>query len=362
MSSTNSTKSTLSKAKILVLVTSNDPSISFKKPTGVYHQNIVQDYIICLQYRIILKWISENGTRVMSHHNCLKNKSITTTPSRQRTISSYCQQPSSSKECSLFQKRIIEACVEYCAVDGRSFGSVAGTGFMNLAKQLINAGATLGTSVSVSELLSHPSTISMEFLFQLKMYIQNQLLSFYSSIGIHYGGLSLHYIDAQSHLRVFTLACQAYDYETQHAINIRSFVNKILEEFGLYLNGDIFIVTDNENKMKCDFKDDVKRIGCSAHYISKILQHAFTYDDIQCDAAQLLFKLARAVVTKVRQCRKQSLLSTCLQNYCDTRFNSIYLMFDSFLKVHFKLPTILNDEQKSNYLKIEYDDLVSICL
>ncbi|CAF1067598.1 unnamed protein product [Rotaria sordida] len=83
---------------------------------------------------------------------------------------------------------------------------------------------------------------------------------------MHYSGLSLHYIDTQSHLRVFTLACQVYDYETQHAINIRSFVNKILEEFGLYLNV-----------------------------------------------------------------------------YCE-------------------LPIILNDEQKSNYLKIEHDDLESICL
>ncbi|CAF4341287.1 unnamed protein product, partial [Rotaria sordida] len=72
MSSTNSTKSTLSKAEIQGVVTSNDPSISFKKPTGVrsefwtnysqvYHKNIVQDYIICLQRRAVLKWISENG-------------------------------------------------------------------------------------------------------------------------------------------------------------------------------------------------------------------------------------------------------------------------------------------------------------
>ncbi|CAF1141676.1 unnamed protein product [Rotaria sordida] len=102
MSSTNSTKSTLSKAEIQGVVTSNDPSISFKKPTGVrsefwtnysqvYHKNIVQDYIICLQRRAVLKWISENGIIVMSHHNCLKNKPVTTTPSRQRTISSYCQ-------------------------------------------------------------------------------------------------------------------------------------------------------------------------------------------------------------------------------------------------------------------------------
>ena len=103
----------------------------------------------------------------------------------------------------------------------------------------------------------------------------------------------------KSQLRVFTLACQAYDFETQHAVNLRAFVNKILEEFGLYLNDDIFIVTDNENKMKCAFKDDVQRVGCSAHYLNKILQHAFNNDDTKCDAAQLLFKISSSYITNI---------------------------------------------------------------
>ncbi|CAF1528170.1 unnamed protein product, partial [Rotaria sordida] len=104
--------------------------------------------------------------------------------------------------------------------------------------------------------------------------------------------------DSQWHLHVFTLACQAYDYETQHVIHIRSFVDKVLEEFGFYLNGNIFIITDNENKMKSAFKDDVKRIECSVHHINIVLQHAFIYDDIQCDAAQLLYTVVRAIVAK----------------------------------------------------------------
>jgi len=137
MASTNSVKSFLSKAEVQSLVASNDASISFVKPTNarsecwtnfsqICHRNISQDYIICLQCKTILKWTSTNRTRVMTHHNYLKNKLISTTPSRQRTISSYCQQSSLSKEYTLFQKRITEACVEYCAVDGRPFESVAG--------------------------------------------------------------------------------------------------------------------------------------------------------------------------------------------------------------------------------------------
>lgn len=172
-----SKKSPLSKSAIQNLVILNSPLISFAKPTNVrsefwtnysqiYYQDIVQDYILCSNCKTVLKWRSESGTRVMSHHHCVRVKPVTSTTPRQRTISSYCQQSSSSIECPLIQKRITEACVEYCAVDGRSFESVAGAGFANLAKQLINAGATLGSSVSASDLLPHPSTVSAEFTFQ----------------------------------------------------------------------------------------------------------------------------------------------------------------------------------------------------
>ncbi len=121
MSAESSTKSILSKAELQTLVTSNDPSVSFTKPKNVrsecwsnfsqvYHEGNPLDYIICLQCKTVLKWTSENGTRVMSHHNCLNN-SISMTPTRQRTISSYYQPSSASKEYPLSQKRITEACV-----------------------------------------------------------------------------------------------------------------------------------------------------------------------------------------------------------------------------------------------------------
>ncbi|CAF0739074.1 unnamed protein product, partial [Didymodactylos carnosus] len=142
----------------------------------IYHANNPQDYIICLQCKSVLRWAKGHGTRVMTYHNCSKNKPVATTPSRQRTISSYCTQSSSSKECPLIQKRIIEACVEYCAVDVRPFESVAGTGFQNLAKQLIYAGATLGTSINVSELLPHPSTISRN-VEHVYLNLKKQLIS-----------------------------------------------------------------------------------------------------------------------------------------------------------------------------------------
>ena len=194
MSLINSEKpvSVLSKAELQSLVTSDDPLISFKKPLNkrsecwtsysqIYYSNNPQDYIVCLQCKCVLKWVKDHGTRVMTHHNCPKSKTVlsttTTTPTRQRSISSYCTQPSTLKECPLIQKRITEACVEYCAVDARSFESVRGIGFQNLAKQLVNAGATLGTSIDISKLLPHPSTVSTRLIFYIGF---NHYIKFFS--------------------------------------------------------------------------------------------------------------------------------------------------------------------------------------
>ncbi|CAF2058966.1 unnamed protein product [Rotaria magnacalcarata] len=232
MSVADSEQSVLSKAELQRLIASDNPKISFKKPTNkrrecwtnysqIYHENNPQDYIMCLQCKSVLRWAKDHGTRVMTPHNCSKPKPVSTTPSRQRTISSYCEQPSLSKECSSIQKRITETCVEYCAVDGRPFESVAGSGFQKLAKQLIYAGATLGTSINSSELLPHPSTISRN-VEHVYLNLKKQLISLCAPLecfcitcdfwtakitGVHYGGISLHYIDEE----LYTLQWSIFD-------------------------------------------------------------------------------------------------------------------------------------------------------
>ena len=60
----------------------------WSKFSQLYHLNIPRNYIVCSTCRVVLKWSSETGTKVIKNHNC-ENKSTSTTPSRQRTISSY---------------------------------------------------------------------------------------------------------------------------------------------------------------------------------------------------------------------------------------------------------------------------------
>jgi hypothetical protein len=89
---------------------------------------------------------------------------------------------------------------------------------------------------------------------------------------------------------MFILACKLYDLPNQKAYNIRDFVNTMVEEFGLKIHEDIFVVSDNEPKMISAFREGVNRIGCSAHYISKVIQHAFELEESRCSGAQELCK------------------------------------------------------------------------
>ncbi|CAF2033247.1 unnamed protein product [Rotaria magnacalcarata] len=156
---------------------------------------------------------------------------------------------------------------------------------------------------------------------------------------------------------MFILACELYDLPNQKAHNIRDFVNIVVEEFGLKINEDIFIVSENEPKMVAAFSDGVIRIGCNAHYINNVIQHAFEFEESCCSGVQTFFSLVQDIITYVRQTHKQSSLSTCVQNYCKIRFSSVYIMLNTFVMVYNKLLSILNTTQSQNYLKINYVEL-----
>ena len=178
--------------------------------------------------------------------------------------------------------------------------------------------------------------------------------------GLHYGGVSLHFVNSNFYLYVFVLACKLYDLPNQKAHQIRDFLNTILEEFNLKLTEDTFVVSDNEPKMICAFKDDAIRVGCSAHYINKVIEHAFESDEALCVGVQNLFTIVRDIINYIRQSHKQSFLSVCIQNYCKTRFSTVYIMLNSFLAVYNELPSILNNNQRQSFLKINYNELVQL--
>ena len=108
----------------------------------------------------------------------------------------------------------------------------------------------------------------------------------FSITSLHYCGIRLHFVDDNYYVRMFVLACKLYDLSNQQAHNIRDFVNTVVEEFGHKLNEDMLVVSDNEPKIVCAFKDDTTRAGCSVHYINKVLEHGFEFDESLCAGVQ----------------------------------------------------------------------------
>ena len=110
-----------------------------------------------------------------------------------------------------------------------------------------------------------------------------------------------------------------------------------MEEFGLKVNEDMFVVSDNEPKMVRAFKDDTTRVGCSVHYINKVLEHAFKLDESLCAGVQKIYFTVREIISYISQSHAQSALSVCIQNYCKTRFSAIYIMLNTFLMINNEL-------------------------
>ncbi|CAF1202262.1 unnamed protein product [Didymodactylos carnosus] len=75
----------------------------------------------------------------------------------------------------------------------------------------------------------------------------------------------------------------------------------------------MYIVSDNEAKMVAAFNHDVKRIGCSTHYLNKKIEHGLTKPDIKCDKIQQLFKDVRSTVTHI----PHAMISSFIQVYPD---------------------------------------------
>ncbi|CAF3700149.1 unnamed protein product [Rotaria sp. Silwood1] len=191
------------------------------------------------------------------------------------------------------------------AQDGRPFELLKGSGFIRLAKQLFDTGRCLSsvTRIEIEDLLPDSTTVSLS-----------------------YCGLSLNHIHQKFHSLSFLLGCFP---------------------FGLRLNDEKFIMSDNEPTMKSAFNLNFKRIGCSDHFINKQLQHAFTSQMIDgqvvnCELAQGMFSDVKHIVS-------------------NTRFSGAYGMLRVFQDVYNELDKILDSKLLTTYCKINEDFLHDVC-
>ncbi|CAF1989532.1 unnamed protein product [Rotaria magnacalcarata] len=317
-----STKKTI----IQQLINDDSKSISYFKPKESPKRSIVwqsfsiicvdgkkQEIVSCDKCKQLMAYRARDGTNSLARHtrSCKNESSISSSnSSNQNQVTDYF----SSSKTSIIPKKIKDrvkiARVEFIALDSRPFETVFGEGFMKLAQSLFDAGKYFSSTstVNLKDSIPSPVTVSrnVEDLYKKKQSELAKLcinIKYYCIIcdfwtkrytGLSYCGLALRYITNDYRINNFILGCFLYDIQTQSASNVRTFVENKLVSFGLVLNSNVFIVTDNENKMRAAFKDKCIRIGCSIHYLNKQLEHSFTSEEIErqtvkCDKVQHLF-------------------------------------------------------------------------
>jgi hypothetical protein len=195
---------------------------------------------------------------------------------------------------------------------------------------------------------------------------KNFLFSAFYYQGLSYCGISLSHVDPEFQPYMFSIGCFPYEMENKRAPTIRTFVDDTLKTFGLALDQEKFVVTDNEPTMLCTFNTGCKRIGCSDHYINKQLQHTFTTKiingkSVDCDLAQELFNNVKTIVSNIRRVHKQQNLSKKLVLYSDTRFSGAYAMLNVFSSIFDELVQILDSKLLVAYSHIDEDLLRDIC-
>ncbi|CAF4234931.1 unnamed protein product, partial [Rotaria socialis] len=226
--------------------------------------------------------------------------------------------------------------------------------------------------------------------------------------------------DSDLYLHSFCLCCKPYTLENQTAPNVRNFVYELLLEYGLSLNTNSFIVTDNEPKMIAALRDanrvgsqvvhsynriqsDLK-IGCigsymkidkiqqipsdsgpifgslgsesdivrsyptlgsdapkNDHYINKILEHSFTVSKSRCVEVVETFDIIKSLVANFRRSHRQLKLSRELQTFSSTRFSEVYYMMNVFNLIYNELVDIFSDSHYDNFESIDKDLLSHIC-
>jgi GH24 family phage-related lysozyme (muramidase) len=160
------------------LILRKHPSITLLKPkegtrtskywsqfTQIYLNNVRQDFIVCDICQSLLVYKSTTGSGCMLAHSrsCSKKETNRDPPTKQQQIDQF-YASSSKNKCvpARIKDTITDACVKFVVQDGRPFHLVEGSGFLQLAKELFNAGRLMATSTSISveDLIPNPTTVS----------------------------------------------------------------------------------------------------------------------------------------------------------------------------------------------------------
>ncbi|CAF3281405.1 unnamed protein product [Rotaria sp. Silwood2] len=360
------TSKLLTRVQLEFLLKNNDKSIKLKKAEQtdrgssflpafslILVNDIVQHFVLCNKCQSIITYKKATGTGGLKKHlaSCEKNTPSNTTQST-------------------------DAYIDFIILDARPFEIASGIGFKQFLQVIYNSGKSSSNtqSIDISDYLPHPTTVSRK-IDKIYEFRKKQLISWCKALdsytvvvdmwtekysGIHFCGVTVRATDSDFYLHNFCLCCKPYTLENQTALNIRKFIDELLLEYGLSLNTNSFIITDNEPKMIAALRG-ANRVGCSDHYINKILEHSFTLSKSGCVEVVQTFDVVKSLVANFRRSHRQINLSRKLQTYSSTRFSGAYYMMNVFNLTYNELIDTFSGSNYNDFESIDQDLLSHIC-
>jgi len=317
-------------------------------------------YVQCKSCGFLMKYDSKRtGNSALQRHvdkNCkspgLLQPSITAFASSSKKI------PQRDKQ------KLTEKCVEYCCKDIRPFRSIEGEGFIELAQQLINIGATYG-SVAVQDVLPDSTTVSkrcLELAIEKRAKLVEQLndtLSEVNSIGmttdiwtedyhkLSYLTITCHFVTRSFKMISTVLTTVAFPLEeAKTGENIRREIIRLLTEYGLDMSllNKVVWVTDQGSNIISALRP-YRRLDCQDHVYNTVMRHALDPTQLAKDAPNVADTLqaTKALVKYVKKSGMAALLSKTVIQMADTRFSTVYLTLNSVRSVYQELREKLND-------------------
>lgn len=274
-----------------------------------------------------------SGTSHISRHPCVSNKQASCVEEKRL--------PKPAQDI------IVEKCVAMCARDLRSYGTIGGKGFIDLAQTLIDTGATYG-KVSAKAVLPHPSTVSRHMAETAKslrekimpeviaritegecaattdMWTCNARRNHYLTCTVSY------FVDWTLRSRV--LFTTQFPDEPKTGDNIR---RELLRRFmSLGINEiclkEMPFTTDQGTNIVAALRD-YSRLNCSCHMLNTVLRNAFNeeYMCVNCPQVQALLTAAKELVTYAKKSGLLNALDRTLEQANDTRWNTRLTMLES---------------------------------
>ncbi|GAU87462.1 hypothetical protein RvY_00297 [Ramazzottius varieornatus] len=271
-------------------------------------------------------------------------------------------------------------CARYCAVDGRNFEEVVGTGFRALIDTVIDvtmkyshagkptARDMLPDPTSVSQYVGKEAKAIRESLLEevkpiLRLRGGGITLDFWEEeyTKVSYLGCTVPYMFGGSELRerlLFCSECDTVDRKTGAAV--QKFIFSKLREIGL-CEEDLKLcsfVTDQGGNMKVAFRNSgFERINCAGHLLNTCSQNFLksnpkSQHPMPAEALPVL-ALVNQVKSLVTHCKQGGIsrqLKTTLKQHCETRWNTHVEMFASVLAVYEQLEDILAERKESHLL------------